>query len=336
MLFSGHLREEMKNHRLQAADVGAQGGIVEHWLPFLEYLEVDAFEPDPTDYLKQKSKAPANIHWHPYALARESGERDLYVLNRSSGSSLYPPNNDVLGAFTVDSYCRLKEVKKVNCFSYPDFMRSSGRPAPHLIKLDVQGAELEILESLFVASKKNILAVETEVEFLEVYKGQPLFADVDNFMKSQDFELLDLRTHRAYRARENQECFYLRKFNTAGGGPTAISAQLVAGDALYFRKYDSPLVLASKHTLLHYILVTVIYRFYEWSLLAIESGVREGVLTSAEAGELTKAVKKLIPSPWFFQRRNAAGVWSRRALRHIFKIDGSYQTFWTRRVWPDQ
>lgn len=60
------------------------------------------------------------------------------------------------------------------------------------LKLDTQGTELDILRSEGVSS---IPLVEIEVEFIEVYSGQPLFGDVFNHMVSNGYRLLWLTRH---------------------------------------------------------------------------------------------------------------------------------------------
>jgi hypothetical protein len=39
-----------------------------------------------------------------------------------------------------------------------------------------------------VQTLRSIVAIQTEVEFVPIYKFQPLFADVDNFLRSQEFQ----------------------------------------------------------------------------------------------------------------------------------------------------
>lgn len=55
------------------------------------------------------------------------------------------------------------------------------------IKIDVQGAELAVLSNALRALSTTTV-VQVEVEFVELYKGQPLFADVDRFLRSQGFQ----------------------------------------------------------------------------------------------------------------------------------------------------
>ena len=55
------------------------------------------------------------------------------------------------------------------------------------IKIDVQGAELPVLQNARRALSGAVV-VQVEVEFVELYQGQPLFADVDLFLRAQGFQ----------------------------------------------------------------------------------------------------------------------------------------------------
>ena len=60
------------------------------------------------------------------------------------------------------------------------------------IKLDTQGSELDILHGAAETLGRGVLGIEVEVEFVEMYLGQPLFRDVDRHLNSMGFELIDL------------------------------------------------------------------------------------------------------------------------------------------------
>ncbi|MRR39331.1 FkbM family methyltransferase [bacterium] len=55
------------------------------------------------------------------------------------------------------------------------------------LKIDVQGAEKMIFDN---ASRvlENTLVIQTEVEFVHLYKNQPLFADIDRCLRQHGFE----------------------------------------------------------------------------------------------------------------------------------------------------
>lgn len=55
------------------------------------------------------------------------------------------------------------------------------------IKIDVQGSELPIFQNAQRVLSEALL-IQTEVEFVELYKQQPMFADVDIFLRSMGFQ----------------------------------------------------------------------------------------------------------------------------------------------------
>jgi hypothetical protein len=54
------------------------------------------------------------------------------------------------------------------------------------LKLDVQGAELDVLNGAEKILTEAVV-VHTEVEFVPIYKGQPLFAEVDQRLRKSGF-----------------------------------------------------------------------------------------------------------------------------------------------------
>jgi hypothetical protein len=57
-----------------------------------------------------------------------------------------------------------------------------------LLKIDIQGGELMVFQN---AERRlaDALVIQTEVEFLPMYQGQPLFSDVDQFLRRHGFIL---------------------------------------------------------------------------------------------------------------------------------------------------
>jgi hypothetical protein len=55
-----------------------------------------------------------------------------------------------------------------------------------LLKIDTQGTEAEILAHAG-ETLKSCLIIQTEVEFVQLYEEQPLFADVDQLLRGRGF-----------------------------------------------------------------------------------------------------------------------------------------------------
>lgn len=324
------LSTQFEKQKMRLADVGAHGGIVEHWRPYLKFMAVDAFEPNKQDCLKQQAKSELEISWFPIGLAETTGQHKLYVLNRETGSSLYPPNIPVMSQYCGEDYYGLKKVLDIECTSVSDFLKEHRRSPYHVIKLDTQGAELGILRGVgeFVSS---LLVVEAEVEFQELYKGQPLFNEVDQFMKDQGFDLWDLRTHRSYLHEAGSPL--IKKELGFAYGNHKLSAQLIAGDALYFKKFD----LVGEELIRPMLLASLIYKAFDRFYAGLAVAESKRFLSSQELEGWERVGKKLAPSPWPWQR----AILLRKIIGKMNSLLGTrfinqQPVFWTWRSWPDQ
>jgi hypothetical protein len=94
-------------------------------------------------------------------------------------------------------------------------------PRADFLELDVQGSELDVLIGA-EATLRTTLGVQVEVEFVPIYVDQPLFADVDRFLRGRGFELFDLSRYHVRRA--------------ALEATTPTRGQLLWGHALYLRQ----------------------------------------------------------------------------------------------------
>ncbi|HET9404582.1 MAG TPA: FkbM family methyltransferase, partial [Burkholderiales bacterium] len=56
------------------------------------------------------------------------------------------------------------------------------------LKLDVQGGEIMVLNGA-VRTLRDVLVIHAEAEFLPMYKNQPLFSDIDPWMRAHGFVL---------------------------------------------------------------------------------------------------------------------------------------------------
>ena len=77
-------------------------------------------------------------------------------------------------------------LKNLDCVRMDSFIKENNLPIPDLVKIDVEGATLEVLESFGdLLSSIKILQIETEEK--EYFKGQTLEPEVLNFTKIKGF-----------------------------------------------------------------------------------------------------------------------------------------------------
>ena len=102
----------------------------------------------------------------------------------------------------------------------------------HYLKMDVQGFEITVLQN---APKvlENAVAVQTETNFIPLYKGQPLFAEIDQQLREAGFVL------------HTFEKIHKRTFQPARANNNIYDGinQVMWTDAHYFRRFtDFPLL----------------------------------------------------------------------------------------------
>jgi FkbM family methyltransferase len=148
-------------------------------------LKVIGFEPQPAECAKLNALALPGRQYLPYVIAN-GVRRSFYVTNTGMTSSLLRPNLRIAELFnSLAEFMQVVAVVPVNTVRLDDVPELRGHGCD-LLKLDTQGSEAEILAHAD-ETLKNCLIIQTEVEFVELYEDQPLFADVDQLLRAQGF-----------------------------------------------------------------------------------------------------------------------------------------------------
>ncbi len=127
------------------------------------------------------------------ALGESIKESTLHVTKDSMCSSLYPPNEPYLARFQrLLELMSLELTVKIDITTLDEFCKAEGINEIDFLQIDVQGAELDVLMGGAEILKQSVLAIQTEVEFSPLYVNQPLFADVDTYLRRESFTLFDL------------------------------------------------------------------------------------------------------------------------------------------------
>jgi FkbM family methyltransferase len=172
---------------------------------------VHAFEPLPSHASSFQHGVAniSNITLHPVALGAENGLAHLHVTSFSDASSMLPLSEPGRIQWSLSEIDHVPvTVKRMD-----DVVAAEQLTLPDLLKLDVQGFELEVLRGApdCLAHAK---AVIIEVSFREFYRGQCRFDEVVSFLAAGSL--------------------FVRAFGTR----TALGQGLVSTDVLFVRHRD--------------------------------------------------------------------------------------------------
>jgi FkbM family methyltransferase len=230
--------------RLKVVDVGAmsfgEGTDFYAQLAGATPCDVYGFEPGAEELAKLKASAKPGHHYLPYFVG-DGSARTFYECNVPMTSSLFEPNTSLLAAFqNLEELVRVQKTYPAETKRLDDVPELEGTD---FLKTDVQGAELMVFEGA-ARILDNALVVHTEVQFVPLYKGVPLFGEIDIHLRSKGFLL-----HRLTQAgRTFKPLIFMNDVNAL--------SQILWGDAIYvrdFMQFDqlSGVALLKLATILH-------------------------------------------------------------------------------------
>jgi FkbM family methyltransferase len=148
--------------------------------------KVIAFELEEQLCEELNNNAPAGISYYPVALGTTEEQRLLYLTEHPMCVSLYEPNVELLTKYQHLDVAMPKETTSVQTMSLDYFSSKYGICDVDFIKIDIQGAELDVFQG-GIETLKNVVAIVSEVEFIPLYAKQPLFGDVSAFLIKNGF-----------------------------------------------------------------------------------------------------------------------------------------------------
>lgn len=148
--------------------------------------KIIAFEPfeESANRFRQVFEGDPRVTLHGCALADVEGEATFHVTTRRDSSSLLKPGSGQSHAFDVHGEMQIKvPVKRLDQV----IDMAALKPGAVLIKIDVQGAELQVLQGCDDLEHADFVYVE--LSFVSLYDNQPLFAEVASYLFSRRFEM---------------------------------------------------------------------------------------------------------------------------------------------------
>jgi FkbM family methyltransferase len=145
-----------------------------------------SFEPLDAPFNELSRWAGRDPLWevHRTAIGLQPGTAVMHVTSDSWSSSLLP---------VLDRHAKAASISVVGQAAVPvaslDDLAAEADWADHVsyLKIDVQGGELDVLRGAERLLSGTVAAVEIEVSLVELYRGQPLFSEVNTYMGERGF-----------------------------------------------------------------------------------------------------------------------------------------------------
>jgi len=126
----------------------------------------------------------ANIQLMPCALGKQHAQMVMHISHQDDSSSLLPITQQA----QVFPGTEEKDIQTVTVYRLDEILTKKDIISPALLKIDVQGYELEVLEG-----GQSLLQlfdmIYVECSFFELYEGQALANQVIAFLQNQGFQL---------------------------------------------------------------------------------------------------------------------------------------------------
>jgi len=208
-------------------DVGARGDFEEFWSFFYgDQVSFIGFEPDRKECEKLNKNFDSNKHIYPVALGKEKERKTFYKTIFPDAAGLYQPNEQYYNRFFDFLNLRVVGTEGIETVDLDSVVKENDIKYVDYIKVDVEGAELDVLEGAEKLLENNVLAIRAEVLFVEAHKNRPLFSEIEMFLRKKGFMLYGL--------------YPMQRLRNALPGrlypeQETVEGQIVCGETIFFR-----------------------------------------------------------------------------------------------------
>lgn len=169
------LRALVRSQQPVILDVGAETGrTVANYRKVFPSARIFAFEPTPARVveLRERFAADALVTVVAAAVGASGGSAVLHV-NRFEQTNSLLPTDDAGASFWGSDVLETDREVEVRVVALDDFCREQGVDRVDVLKIDVQGAEMEVLEGARTLLERHAVSVvEFEVIVVPTYEGQ--------------------------------------------------------------------------------------------------------------------------------------------------------------------
>jgi FkbM family methyltransferase len=181
----------LRNQISFVVDIGANRGqfaiIARTVFPMAKIISFEPLE-EPAQIFKKVFSSDPNVTLHTCAIGQEKTTATIHVTREDDSSSLLPITRLQSSMFPGAIE---KETRQVTVLPLSQALGTVSIPPDSLLKIDVQGFELDVLQgSEDILEKFSHLYIECS--FIELYSGQALAHQIISWLEKRDFILSDI------------------------------------------------------------------------------------------------------------------------------------------------
>jgi len=174
--FCAHLLSSIHS-RISFLDIGSEGFLKHPWTLI------------PEKFFKKIDFDPLKTHdGLPTCVSDVKKKCKFFIARKERASSLHPSSLDFVNRFGMDLLLT-KNTIDVMCVTTDDLVLNE-YPAIDVLDISVEGHDFQVLKGAEeTINRGDIKIIKANFQFLEMWKGQGWFSDIDQFLRSKGYEL---------------------------------------------------------------------------------------------------------------------------------------------------
>ena len=173
-------------------DVGARGGTDDAFAPFAFAIDAVGFEPDPDAF---EALSPSgrwrSERFFETALGGSDARAVLHIPKDPAGASFLTHDTSIGARYGLEDLFEVERTADIETVTMDQAVTELGVPAPTLLKLDVEGMELNVLRG-GTAALQGIVAVKLEAGFMRHRVDQPVAGDLIAYLEQHGLYPVDI------------------------------------------------------------------------------------------------------------------------------------------------
>lgn len=187
------LAKKLINQKFTILDIG--GGIGASLKLYTENFpghKIIVFEPVSENLraIKERFPSSTNIEFINCAAGNENTEKQINIASRITSSSLLPLSADPGSKVFNESNLGKTGVETITMVRLDDFL-AKNQDEIGIMKIDVQGYEMDVLKGAEVTLKRTDIIV-LEANNHEGYIGSAKYYDIDKYLRERNYTLYDI------------------------------------------------------------------------------------------------------------------------------------------------